>query len=98
VDVLHPGQPSVKKTEIREKLAKMYKVTSDLVFCFGFRTAFGGGKSTGFALIYDTMDYAMKFEPKYRLARVCKKFCNCQGLFCLTVVVSITILQEYEGT
>lgn len=26
VDVLHPGQPSVKKTEIREKLAKMYKV------------------------------------------------------------------------
>jgi ribosomal protein S24E len=73
VDVLHPGQPSVKKTEIREKLAKMYKVTSDLVFCFGFRTAFGGGKSTGFALIYDTMDYAMKFEPKHRLARVCKK-------------------------
>lgn len=72
VDVLHPGQPSVKKTEIREKLAKMYKVTSDLVFCFGFRTAFGGGKSTGFALIYDTMDYAMKFEPKHRLARVCK--------------------------
>lgn len=70
---MHPGQPSVKKTEIREKLAKMYKVTSDLVFCFGFRTAFGGGKSTGFALIYDTMDYAMKFEPKYRLARVCKK-------------------------
>lgn len=26
VDVLHPGQPSVKKTEIRDKLAKMYKV------------------------------------------------------------------------
>jgi ribosomal protein S24E len=98
VDVLHPGQPSVKKTEIREKLAKMYKVTSDLVFCFGFRTAFGGGKSTGFALIYDTMDYAVKFEPKYRLARVCKKFCNYQGLCHLTLVVSVTILQEFEGT
>ncbi|XP_054263019.1 40S ribosomal protein S24 isoform X1 [Macrosteles quadrilineatus] len=69
VDVLHPGQPSVKKTEIREKLAKMYKVTPDVVFCFGFRTAFGGGKSTGFALVYDTMDYAKKFEPKHRLAR-----------------------------
>lgn len=27
VDVLHPGQPSVKKTIIREKLAKMYKVS-----------------------------------------------------------------------
>merc|ERR1712080_428893 len=30
---------------------------------------FGGGKSTGFALIYDTMDFAKKFEPKYRLLR-----------------------------
>merc|ERR1712098_139344 len=28
-----------------------------------------GGKSTGFALVYDTMDYAKKFEPKYRLIR-----------------------------
>ena len=42
---------------------------SDLVVAFGFRTAFGGGKSTGFALIYETMDYAKKFEPKFRLIR-----------------------------
>lgn len=69
VDVIHPGQPSVRKTEIREKLAKMYKVTPDVVFVFGFQTNFGGGKSTGFALIYDTLDFAKKFEPKYRLAR-----------------------------
>ncbi|XP_046980806.1 40S ribosomal protein S24 isoform X2 [Schistocerca americana] len=69
VDVLHPGQPSVKKTDIREKLGKMFKVTPDTVFVFGFRTAFGGGKSTGFALIYDTLDFAKKFEPKYRLQR-----------------------------
>ncbi|XP_022205456.1 40S ribosomal protein S24 isoform X2 [Nilaparvata lugens] len=69
VDALHPGQSSVKKTEIREKLAKMYNVTPDVVFCFGFRTAFGGGKSVGFALIYDTLDFAKKFEPKHRLAR-----------------------------
>ena len=69
VDVLHPGQPSVKKTEIREKLAKLYKVTPDVVFAFGFRTNFGGGISTGFALIYDTLDFAKKFEPKYRIQR-----------------------------
>jgi ribosomal protein S24E len=47
----------------------MYKCTPDRVFAFGFKTNFGGGKSTGFALIYDTMDFAKKFEPKYRLAR-----------------------------
>ncbi|KAL1117547.1 hypothetical protein AAG570_003862 [Ranatra chinensis] len=47
----------------------MYKVTPDVVFCFGFKTNFGGGKSSGFALIYDTLDHAKKFEPKHRLAR-----------------------------
>ncbi|RXG55736.1 40S ribosomal protein S24 [Armadillidium vulgare] len=40
-----------------------------LVFSFGFKTQFGGGKSTGFALVYDTLDYAKKTEPKFRLAR-----------------------------
>merc|ERR1711936_378739 len=69
VDVLHPGKATVPKSDIREKLAKMYKTTSDLVMTFGFKTAFGGGKTSGFALVYDTMDYARKFEPKYRLIR-----------------------------
>ena len=69
VDVLHPNRSSVPKTEIREKIAKMYKCTPDRVFTFGFKTSFGCGKSSSFALIYDTMDFAKKFEPKYRLAR-----------------------------
>lgn len=69
VDVLHPGLPSVPKKEIRDKLAAMYKVTPDVVFAFGYRTNFGGGKSTGFALIYDTLDFAKKFEPRHRLGR-----------------------------
>lgn len=70
VDVLHPGRSSVPKTEIREKLARMYKTTPDVVFTFGYRTQFGGGKSTGFGLIYDSLENAKKFEPKYRQARV----------------------------
>ncbi|XP_025114454.1 40S ribosomal protein S24-like [Pomacea canaliculata] len=69
VDVLHPGRSSVPKTEIREKLARMYKTTPDVVFTFGYRTQFGGGKSTGFGLIYDSLENAKKFEPKYRQAR-----------------------------
>merc|ERR1719328_399318 len=63
VDVHHPNKATVPKSEIREKLAKMYKCTADRAF--GFKTNFGGGKSTGFALIYDTLDFAKKFEPKY---------------------------------
>ena len=70
VDVLHPGQATVSKTEIREKLAAMYKSTPDVIFAFRFRTQFGGGKTTGFAVIYASLDFAKKFEPKYRQVRV----------------------------
>jgi len=70
VDVIHPGKPNVSKADIKEQLAKMYSTTADVIFTFGYATTFGGGKSTGFALIYDTLDVAKKFEPKYRLQRV----------------------------
>ena len=40
------------------------------IIVFGFRTQFGGGKTTGFGLIYDSVVAAKKFEMKYRLARV----------------------------
>lgn len=70
VDILHPGKANIPKTEVREKLAKMYKTTADVIFCFGFKTIFGGGRSTGFALIYDSLKDARMLEPKYRLARV----------------------------
>merc|ERR1712221_24515 len=69
VDVLHPGKATVSKHDIREKLARMYKSTADCIMCFGFKTVFGGGKTTGFALIYDSLDYLKKYEPKYRLQR-----------------------------
>lgn len=70
LDVIHPNLASVPKVDLREKLAAMYKCDKNAVIVFGFKIAFGGGKSTGFALIYDTVDAAKKFEPKYRLARV----------------------------
>lgn len=40
------------------------------VFLFGFKTQFGGGKSTGFAIIYDSIEDALDTEPRYRLVRV----------------------------
>merc|ERR1739847_8166 len=71
IDVLHPGRPNVPKAEITEKIAKMYDVKDPAgIIVFGFKTAFGGGKTTGFGLIYDSVVAAKKFEHKYRLARV----------------------------
>eukprot|EP00736_Rhodelphis_marinus_P002460 Rmarinus@m.9630 len=70
VDVLHPGLANVSKADLKQKLTQMYRVDDpQCVFLFGFHTAFGGGKSTGFALIYDNLDVAKKAEPKYRLVR-----------------------------
>ncbi|KAI7856921.1 40S ribosomal protein S24 [Circinella umbellata] len=70
VDVIHPGRATVPKDELREKLAKMYKSNKEVVSVFGFKTHFGGGKTTGFALIYDSVESLKKFEPKHRLVRI----------------------------
>lgn len=59
----------MSKDELAEKLATMYKTDKSRVVLFGFRTQFGGGKSTGFALVYDDEASQKKFEPKYRLIR-----------------------------
>ncbi|KAJ8559314.1 hypothetical protein K7X08_003372 [Anisodus acutangulus] len=70
IDVLHPGRANVSKAELKEKLARMYEVKDpNAIFVFKFRTHFGGGKSTGFGLIYDSVENAKKYEPKYRLIR-----------------------------
>ncbi|THH09182.1 hypothetical protein EW145_g2200 [Phellinidium pouzarii] len=69
VDVLHPSRPNVSKSELNEKLAALYKTEKERVVTFGFRTHFGGGRSTGFALIYDDEATQKKFEPRYRLVR-----------------------------
>ncbi|XP_050365096.1 40S ribosomal protein S24-1-like [Argentina anserina] len=68
--LLHPGRSNVSKTELKDKLARMYEVKdTNSIFVFKFRTHFGGGKSTGFGLIFDSVENAKKFEPKYRLIR-----------------------------
>ncbi|XP_036201800.1 40S ribosomal protein S24-like [Myotis myotis] len=69
IEVLHPGKATGPRTEIREKLAKMCKTTPDVIFVFGIKIHFGGDKTTGFGMIFDSLDYAKKKEPKHRLAR-----------------------------
>jgi small subunit ribosomal protein S24e len=69
VDVIHPGRANVAKSELCDLLAGMYKADTKLTLLFGFRTKFGGGKSTGFCVIYDNEESMIKFEPKHRLVR-----------------------------
>ncbi|XP_044983561.1 40S ribosomal protein S24-1-like, partial [Hordeum vulgare subsp. vulgare] len=63
--------PTSPKAELKERLSKVYEVKDhNCIFVFKFRTHFGGGKSSGFGLIYDNLEAAKKFEPKYSLIRV----------------------------
>mmetsp|Transcript_22231 Transcript_22231/g.43682 ORF Transcript_22231/g.43682 Transcript_22231/m.43682 type:complete len:138 (-) Transcript_22231:663-1076(-) len=71
VDVLHPGRACVSKAELKEKIAKMFKVKdADSVVLFNFKYAFGGGKSTGFCCIYNTVEDAKKLHAKHILVRL----------------------------
>lgn len=69
-DVLHPNRANVSKEDLRGKLAELYKCTKEQVNVFGLQTQFGGGKTTGFALVYDSPEALKKFEPHFRLVRV----------------------------
>ena len=68
--MLHPGRPNVPHSEIQKELAEKYRAKPNCVFTFGMKCSFGGGKSTGFGLIYDNEAKAMASEPQWRLVRV----------------------------
>ena len=98
VEVLHPSRPNVPKAELEAKLAGIYKTDKERVTTFGFRTQFGGGRSTGFALIYDDLESQKKFEPRYRLVRVRRQFSFLLLLSVLTFVTfafSLVLLQRW---
>merc|ERR1712160_43447 len=69
VDVIHPARANVPRSELADVVAGMFSADAKLTILFGFRTKFGGGKSTGFCLIYDSLEAFKKFEPKYRQIR-----------------------------
>ena len=54
---------------IRPSFSSVSKLLSVFVWISGCNLI-GGGRSTGFALIYDSVEDVKKFEAKYRLARV----------------------------
>ena len=59
----------MSKKDLREKLATAYKISDvNCVHVFGMKTAFGGGRSTGFALMYDNLVQA--YVEQLRLAKL----------------------------
>jgi small subunit ribosomal protein S24e len=68
--MIHPEMANVSKSQIKGKLANMFKSKEENISIFGLKTKFGGGRSTGFALIYDSNDARKKYDSKKMLRRV----------------------------
>ena len=70
VDVTHNDKPNVPKKELQKKLAEIFRITDEsTISLFGFRTRFGGLKSSGFVFIYDNIKSTREIEPIYKLTR-----------------------------
>merc|ERR1712048_172135 len=69
LDVFHTNEACAKKEDIAEHVAGKFRNDKENVVLFGFKTRFGGGRSTGFCLIYDNKDAKKKYEPTFRLRR-----------------------------
>mmetsp|Transcript_17360 Transcript_17360/g.19767 ORF Transcript_17360/g.19767 Transcript_17360/m.19767 type:complete len:138 (-) Transcript_17360:670-1083(-) len=63
IDIHHPGRANVSKAELQEKLAKTFKAADkNAVILSDLRTQMGGGKTTGFCHIYDSVECAIKYH------------------------------------
>ena len=61
---------NVSKAQIKAKLAQMYKTKEENISIYGLKTKFGGGRSSGFAYVYDSVDSRKKYDSKCGLRRV----------------------------
>jgi|ERR1719352_2092983 small subunit ribosomal protein S24e len=70
IDVFHNEKANVPKKEIQKKLAEIFNISDEsTIVLFGFKTRFGGLRSTGFGFVYNDILHTRSTEPLYRLLR-----------------------------
>lgn len=57
------------KAALKERLAKVFLRKPEDIALFGLHGKFGGGRSTGFALVYDSAESRKKYDAKTLLRR-----------------------------
>ena len=67
IELVHSELANVSKAQIAANLAKMFKAKEEAISVIGLHTKFGGGRSSGMALIYDNLDAKKKYDSKMRL-------------------------------
>ena len=68
--MVHDGMANVPKAQIKDEVAKKLKCKADAITVYGLHTKFGGIRTSGFALIYDSLDQKKKYDFKCRLIKV----------------------------
>lgn len=69
IEIIHPEQGNVSKALLKERLAVTFKGKVENIAIFGLHSKFGGGRSTGFACIYNSADDRKKYDQKSTLLR-----------------------------
>ena len=69
-EVFHEGKANVSQADLKQLISNKFKWDPKNLVLFGFRTAFGGHRSTGFCLAYDNQQAIVKYEPTHRLRRL----------------------------
>ena len=68
IHVLHPGRGNLSKPEIQKEVGKKIGITgTQQIFIYGFRTY--GQRYSGFGLVYENLEDAIKYEPNHRLVK-----------------------------
>ena len=66
IHVIHAHRGKLSNQELKEEIAKKFNVVNhQTIFVFGFRTY--GHRSSGFGVVYDKLEDALKYEPTRRL-------------------------------
>mmetsp|Transcript_9047 Transcript_9047/g.10234 ORF Transcript_9047/g.10234 Transcript_9047/m.10234 type:complete len:133 (+) Transcript_9047:38-436(+) len=69
IEVYHPNARNPSRKSIREKLSSIYKKDEAAIVVYGLKTQFGGGKTTGFACVYDDLDSRKKYDQRHQMVR-----------------------------
>ncbi|NJF26155.1 30S ribosomal protein S24e [Thermococcus sp. Bubb.Bath] len=68
-DVLHEGEPTPSRADVKGKLAAMLDLDANTTVIQYIRSYFGSSVSKGYAKAYETRERMLYIEPEYILLR-----------------------------
>ena len=68
--MIHPEMAGVKRSSIKAEIGKKFKATEDRIAVFGLKAKYGGGRSSCFVTIYESVDARKMYDTKTNLNRV----------------------------